>query len=141
MLIRPMTATDLPALRLLYLRARQISWPWLQDSSWTLDDFDHVTRDERVWVAQSEAQCVGFASVWEPDNFLHSLFVDPDCQGKGVGSALLQHVHTTFSDTGSLKCLVKNEKALGFYHRHGWQSISQGTSAEGDYWLMHYPRR
>lgn len=139
MIVRPATEIDRPSLRTLYLRARKLGWPWLEDPGWTLADFDEATRDEKIWVADINGRCAGFASVWEQDNFLHTLFVDPDRQGSGIGSALLRHVHTTFTGTGSLKCLVKNDNALRFYQHHGWRSESRGTSPEGDYWLMHFP--
>ena len=139
MLIRPGQGSDRPFLRTLFLRARKISWPWMDASDWRLEDFDAATLDETLWVAEIDGHRVGFASVWQPDNFLHNLFVDPDWQGKGVGHALLEQVQSTFTSTGALKCLLQNEPALQFYLRHGWKQEAQGSSPDGDYWLMHYP--
>ena len=139
MIIRPATESDRPFLRTLFLRARKLSWPWANAEVFNLEDYDAATLDEQVWVADIDGHRAGFASVWQQDNFLHNLFVDPDWQGHGAGSALLKHVHTTFSSTGALKCLVQNEKALQFYRHHGWHAEAQGSSPEGDYWLMHYP--
>lgn len=138
MIIRPGQESDRPFLRTLFLRARKISWPWMNSSEWQLEDFDAATLDEQLWVADIDGHRAGFASVWESDNFLHNLFVDPDFQGRGVGHALLQQVQSTFTSTGALKCLVQNEHALQFYLRHGWQQEAQGISPDGDYWLMHY---
>ncbi|MGU3523473.1 GNAT family N-acetyltransferase [Enterobacteriaceae bacterium C23F] len=141
MLIRPGRPSDLPFLRTLFLEARTASWPWADQREWTPEDFDTATQDEQVWVAEIDGHRAGFASVWETDNFLHNLFVDPRWQGHGVGSALLRHVHSTFTSTGALKCLVQNETALLFYQRHGWHIEARGISPDGDYWLMHYPLR
>lgn len=139
MKIRPARESDRPFLRTLFLRARKCSWPWADSQTWSLEDFDAATLDEQIWVAEIDGHRVGFASVWVSDNFLHNLFVDPDQQGHGIGSALLQHVQSTFTHTGALKCLVKNVEALHFYQRHGWHTEASGSSPEGDYWLMHYP--
>ncbi|ADO47844.1 GNAT family N-acetyltransferase [[Enterobacter] lignolyticus] len=139
MLIRPGADTDRPALRTLFLNTRRASWAWLQGENWRLEDFDAVTQDEQIWVAEIDGQLAGFAAVWTRDNFLHHLFVSPDWQGHGVGSALLDKVQSELTDTGSLKCLVQNARALRFYQRHGWRTTARGTSPDGEYWLMHYP--
>ncbi|AMO48111.1 Acetyltransferase, GNAT family [Enterobacter sp. FY-07] len=136
--IRRWQESDRPFLRTLYLRARKSSWTWLDSSAWQLEDFDAVTLGEAIWVAEEDGHRMGFASVYENDNFLHNLFVDPDFQGRGVGSALLKHAQSTFTHTGALKCLSLNEGALKFYQRHGWHVEAQGVSPQGDYLLMHY---
>ncbi len=105
-------------------------------AAWRLEDFDAATADEQLWVAECDGQPVGFAAVWTADNFLHHLFVDPDWQGKHIGSALLAQVERTFTASGTLKCLMENKNALRFYQRHGWTIEAQGASPEGRYWLM-----
>lgn len=65
-------------------------------------------------MAEQDGHRLGFASVSTNDNFLHNLFVDPNYQSLGVGHVLLEHVQKTFTSTGSLKCLVKNERRLRF---------------------------
>lgn len=78
-------------------------------AAWRLEDFDAATADEQLWVAECDGQPVGFAAVWTADNFLHHLFVDPDWQGKHIGSALLAQVERTFTASGTLKCLMENK--------------------------------
>ena len=136
--VRPWQESDRPFLRTLFLHARREAWPWLNSEDWQLEDFDAVTRDEQIWVAVQNGHRVGFASVWPNDNFLHNLFVGPEYQGLGVGSVLLEQVQQTFTSTGALKCLVKNERAVAFYQRHGWHIEATGDSPEGEYYLMHY---
>ncbi len=109
-------------------------------AAWRLEDFDAATADEQLWVAECDGQPVGFAAVWTADNFLHHLFVDPDWQGKHIGSALLAQVERTFTASGTLKCLMENKNALRFYQRHGWTIEAQGASPKGRYWLMRSPR-
>ncbi|MCS3430631.1 GNAT family N-acetyltransferase [Klebsiella sp. BIGb0407] len=138
MKIRKFTESDRPFLQEIYLQARRKTWSWLDANQWKLEDFDNVTQDESIWVAELAGKQVGFASVWTPDNFLHHLFVSPEAQGHGVGSALLQYVQCQFTDTGSLKCLLDNRHALIFYQRHGWHVEAQGESPDGRYCLMHY---
>jgi len=140
LIIRDWQAADNLVLRPLFLEARREAWPWLDGSLWQASDFDRVTADEQIWVAEKDGVVLGFASVWIADNFLHNLFVSPASQGLGVGKALLTHVQQAFSSTGSLKCLVKNCHAVNFYTRNGWQIASHHHGAEGDYYLMHFPK-
>ncbi|MFD1802429.1 GNAT family N-acetyltransferase [Mixta tenebrionis] len=138
--IRPFTEADRPFLRTLLLAARKTNWSWLDDSAWQLEDFDRVVLGETVLVAEEDGRRLGFAAFLENDNFLHSLFVDPQFQGQGAGSALLQAVQECFTATGALKCLLANRHAQDFYLRHGWQIVSQGESEQGKYVLMHYKK-
>jgi len=137
--IRGYTEADRPFLRTLFLAARRHNWRWLDDSHWQLEDFDSVILGETVWVAELDGHRIGFAGVLENDNFIHSLYVDPACQGRGVGSALLKHVEARFTSTGALKCLLMNKAAQAFYLKHGWKIIAQGESEQGKYVLMHLP--
>lgn len=137
--IRPFNEADRPFLRTLFLAARRANWHWLDGSQWRLEDFDSVILGETVLVAEKEGHRVGFAGLLENDNFLHSLYIDPDWQGQGIGSALLKEVQARFTSTGALKCLLQNKAAQAFYQKHGWQPIAQGESEQGDYLLMHFP--
>ncbi|MGP3592501.1 GNAT family N-acetyltransferase [Vagococcus sp. WN89Y] len=138
MKIRPWQESDRPFLRTLYLSARKQNWTWLDGEAWRLEDFDAATLDEVIWIAEDEGHRLGFASVYVNDNFLHNLFVSPDFQGRGVGSALLKHVQSRFTSTGALKCLLRNSAALAFYQHHGWYIEAKGEAPDGEYVLMHY---
>jgi len=137
--IRKFIESDRPFLQQLYLQARCRAWTWLDPRQWQLEDFDTLTQDETLWVAEQDGVRLGFASVWTEDNFLHHLFVSPEVQSRGVGSALLALVQQEFTATGSLKCLLENKQALAFYQRHGWHTVAHGDSPDGPYCLMHYP--
>lgn len=137
--IRSFTEADRPFLRTLFLAARRANWRWLDGSQWQLEDFDAVILGETVFVAEIDGHRAGFAGVLDNDNFLHSLYVDPAWQGRGVGSALLNLVQDRFTSTGALKCLALNKAAQAFYLKHGWQMIARGESDQGEYVLMHFP--
>ncbi|MDF7659477.1 GNAT family N-acetyltransferase [Erwiniaceae bacterium L1_54_6] len=137
--IRLFQEADRPFLRTLFLAARRTNWTWLDGDDWQLEDFDRVILGETVLVAEIDGHRAGFAGVLDNDNFLHSLYVAPDFQGQGVGSALLDAVQARFTSTGALKCLLLNQPAQTFYLKHGWQKVAQGESDQGKYLLMHYP--
>ena len=56
---------------------------------------------------------------------LHSLYIDPDALGQGVGHALMSHALSTFAAWGcehaTLWVLEGNSRAISFYERQGWR--------------------
>ena len=91
--------------------------------------FYQIQREEFPWVD-------GFCSVWEPDSFVHNLFVAKGCRRAGVGSALLERAAQEFPLPLALKCVAENRSALGFYLSHGWKIQQEGYSPDGPYYWM-----
>ena len=56
---------------------------------------------------------------------LHSLYIDLDALGQGVGHALMSHALSTFAAWGceraNLWVLEGNSRAIRFYERQGWR--------------------
>jgi GNAT superfamily N-acetyltransferase len=71
--------------------------------------------------------------------YLGGLGTDPQAQGKGFGSALLEVVHER-CDAEGLPSYLENskEKNLAFYHRHGYEVIGDVRlpDTEAPLWLM-----
>lgn len=139
--IRAYEETDRPFLRTLYLAARKDTWTWLTEVDYKLEDFDRAVIGETILVAERDGHLLGFASIFTQENFLHNLFIDPQFQGTGAGSALLRAAEKTFTRTGSLKCLVKSQKSVAFYLSKGWDIVATGDSPKGEYYLFHSPNK
>lgn len=56
---------------------------------------------------------------------LHSLYIDPDTLGQGIGYTLMNHALSTFAAWGceraTLWVLEGNSRAISFYERQGWR--------------------
>lgn len=126
------------ALRLVYLQARQAAFPWVEPDSLQLLDFDQVIQGETVLVALDQGVPIGFIAWWPPDNFIHSLFVNPAWTRRGVGQSLLQACLQQLGRPASLKCKLANPQALHFYYSLGWQSVEAGHDQHGSYLLLAY---
>jgi GNAT superfamily N-acetyltransferase len=84
---------------------------------------------ERFFVAEADGVVVGYAS-WEDDELL-SLFVHPDCQSRGVGSALVEACLADAECNGG--AITKVKSVLGaeaFYAKHGFASDCRGSTAK-----------
>jgi GNAT superfamily N-acetyltransferase len=135
-MIREMKQSDLAMLRDIYFQTRLEAFYWLNPNEIGPDDFQRDTAGERVWVAVSKDQVVGFISVWEPENFIHHLYVLPRFTGRQIGSRLLACCLEHIGRPATLKCVSANTRALGFYQARGWRTLSTGTGPEGEYQLM-----
>jgi len=136
--VRRFEETDRLILQKLYLSVRVSTFNWLDTSKFSLQDFDSSTLNETIWVAVHEDKIVGFISIYQPDNFIHNLYVDVSMKNKGIGSLLLDEVLKNTPRPVSLKCISKNTRALNFYLAKGWRTISEDKDKHGKYCLMHY---
>jgi GNAT superfamily N-acetyltransferase len=97
------------------------------------------TEGEMLFVAEDGEGIAGFVSLYKPQSFVHHLFVDPRCHGRGIGGALLDHAVALAGGTATLKCQLRNEAALGFYRHRGWIEVTAGTGEFGDWVTLRSP--
>lgn len=105
----------------------------------SLADFEAEVSGEQIELARLGGRTVAYVSVWEPDAFIHHLYVDPASQGFGVGAALVERLAMRFSSKAlSLKCLTINLTALTFYRRLGFEETTDvGRDAFGTWIRLH----
>ena len=77
------------------------------------------------YVIEDNNAVTGFASLLRPDAFLAALFVAPEQQGYGYGSALLDFLKQQGREL-HLSVYAENAAAVNFYQKHGFKIISQG---------------
>jgi ribosomal protein S18 acetylase RimI-like enzyme len=92
----------------------------------TIDEYRrHVREDllpaQDVWVAEDEGRVVGWWSMTEGS--LEHIYVDPELQNRGLGSAMLAKVMELMPDGFSLWTFQKNVGARRFYERHGFRAV------------------
>lgn len=136
MAVREFIESDRNSLRSVYLETRRQVFSWLDGDSLELDDFDKDTEGERIWVYELSNGIVGFVSIWEPEDFIHHLFILPEFSGRGFGSQLLVACMANMNQPAKLKCASQNINALKFYRSKGWCTLSKGISSDGEYQLM-----
>ena len=81
-----------------------------------------VLREQEVQVAERDGRIVGFAAMAHGD-FLEHMYVHPDSQGRGVGSALLTRAKQRMPDGFRLWLFQQNTQARRFYERRGLRAI------------------
>ncbi len=135
--IRKAKPEDLDSLRDIFYWIRKEEFPW--ESHIDRDDFDTSTQGEAIYIAEINETVVGFISIWEPDNFVHNLFVQKDARNCGIGIALLEYARAQQPDKPmTLKCVQDNQRAYHFYLNQGWSVLETVNDDEIPYYLMEW---
>ncbi len=134
--IRRASLQDIESVHVIFARA--ISGArWLPPEARLAADFATVSKGETIVVCCSpEGRVLGFVSVFEPDSFIHHLYVADDCQRQGVGTSLLKSLEAWFPMPWHLKCVAQNESALAYYLSRGWAEVDRAQGSEGPYVLL-----
>lgn len=127
--LRPADASDLGEIAELYIATRRSSIPAMpapvHDDAAIRTWFAGLAADagssKEIWVAETAgpgpAEILGFAVL--DRGWLDSLYVGPQHQARGIGTALLDLVKAQRPDGFALWVFASNTAARGFYHRHG----------------------
>jgi RimJ/RimL family protein N-acetyltransferase len=91
------------------------------------DFFRNVVAIRRdVWVAELDGEVAGVLALC--DSEIDRLYVAPEAQGRGVGTALLDHAKSLHPAGLTLVTHERNIGARRFYERHGFEVLKYGTS-------------
>ncbi len=130
--LRPATAADLPSIASIHLAARRAAGDALPPSGHDDDDvqawvcgWDLSSYD--VWLATRGAHVVGYSR--STPTWLDDLYVHPDHQGSGVGSALFETVTAHRPDGFCLWVFESNAPARAFYRRRGCLELERTDGA------------
>lgn len=120
LVLRPAVPEDAAELAELFLATRRDAVPQMpplvEDEESVRAWFRDGIGTHEYWVAE-DGDVLGFARI--EGLWLNSLYVGPQCQGRGIGSALLDLVKAQRPDGFGLWVFASNDRGRGFYHRHG----------------------
>ncbi len=85
---------------------------------------------EEVWVAEDAGRIVGMAALH--GDTLTQLYVHPDAQGRGAGSALLDRAKALRPGGFELWVFQQNAAARRLYERHGLRAVRFTDGSENE---------
>ena len=87
----------------------------------------------RAWCAESDGRIVGFSMATLNDREIFALFVLPEYENRGYGSALLEKAVTWLAQAGddSIWLIVEpGVRAFSFYKKRGWRETGMSPEEE-----------
>lgn len=153
-MIRPASEADAPAISRLHLRVAWDAWVDIVDhdilgaQSAEADEPGWRGRiaSNTAWVWDQAGEVAGYAEVGAANDddappsrgHLFHLYVAPEAQGAGVGSALLRtavdHLRGVGFAEATLWVFTANEQARRFYTAAGWVDDPAAVMPAGDEW-------
>jgi GNAT superfamily N-acetyltransferase len=133
MLIRALGRQHAPEAARVLRTAFDERLPWLAGLHTPDEDLrfvrDHVLARSQVFGALADGHLIGIIAFHE--GWIDQLYVLPDAQGRGVGTALLAVSTSAWPDL-SLWTFQRNTGARRFYERHGFVAVEEtdGSSNE-----------
>ena len=134
--VRPARIDEKDALARLFIRARNgMEYvPPVPEEHVALIADELFAANEEVWLAEENGQLRAFFAIrrsetsgWET---LERLYVEPDEQGRGIGTALLDKAKELRPGGLQLWVFQKNTGAIRFYERHGFRLVKLTDGAE-----------
>lgn len=87
-----------------------------------------LTGCETVFTAWESGELVGLVNAiddGELNAYVHYLLVDPEWQGKGVGTALLDMVREKYRDYLYLFLVAEHRELVGYYEKLGFTAMDK----------------
>ena len=129
---RPLETDDLEAISLVHYRAcliayRFMNWSYslLEVELWYSGKFAEWTW---TWAAFEADAMAGFIAL--KDQHIDQLFVDPQHQRSGIGSALLREALKRTASPVTLHVFEENAGARAFYEKHAFQERDRRMNTE-----------
>ena len=88
---------------------------------------DEMVPSHEVWVAEVEGRLIGLAAL--KGDLLGHLYVRPDAQNRGAGTALLDRVKQERPTGFRFWVFQRNGGARRFYERHGCRLVELGDGS------------
>lgn len=95
---------------------------------------ENIPSNERRLIARLDGRVIGVSRVIKEDEYnkLQTLYVHPDHQGQGVGTALWEEARRFFDPSKDvlLEVATYNEKAIDFYKKLGFEDTGKRITDE-----------
>lgn len=136
--IRRYHPADLTACLAVWAKASRRAHPFLRLAPWLRQGmrlWRGQLEQAKTWVYVHQGEVRGFLSV-HPQHQIAGLFVDPACQGQGIGSQLLDKV-SEMVGLDSVTVYALNQRARRFYEQHGFRVFDVSpTDADGERYAL-----
>ena len=100
------------------------------DKNYFISNYEYAKEEMKksnIFVYEEDRKIYGFIGI--ADRFIQGIFVSKDSRSKGIGKKLIDYCKEKF-DTLTLSVYKKNERAIVFYKRQGFQIQSKSVDSQ-----------
>lgn len=126
-IIRKMENKDVPFLAEIWLNTSLKAHDFISKEYWTNNKslmIEKYLPNSEVYIAEETGTILGFIALSE--NYIASIFVDIEQQGKGIGTLLLNYAKNIRTEL-KLNVYQKNDKSVNFYKSKDFIILSEST--------------
>lgn len=140
-MIRLLQSNDINTVLDIWLQSTKLAHPFIETAYW--DKSYNLVKNiylpySITYVYESKNSVQGFISILE-ENFIGALFVHPNHQRSGIGSALLTEALTHYPQV-NLAVYKDNTSATRFYESKGFKIVQEQTNEDSGHleYVMRY---
>ena len=131
--IRPFIEDDLEEVEKIYLDERYNRFFFLDQSSFSINDFKKDMKDKNIYVLIFKDQIIGFFSIYEKDNILTDLFISLEHGKSNIYAYVLYFAEDMYGDL-TIRTYVKDILLLNLIKTMGYKN----TGVLKDYFKEDY---
>lgn len=128
-MIRKFEKNDIDGVMQIWLSGNLDAHSFISDEYWksNYNLVQEQIQQADIFVYEDKGRIYGFIGIVE--GYIAGIFVDKDYRNHSIGKMLIEYVKQYY-DVLTLNVYRKNERAVSFYHRQGFSTVSESTDCD-----------
>lgn len=128
-MIRKFEKNDIDGVMQIWLSGNLDAHSFISDEYWksNYNLVQEQIQQADIFVYEDKGRIYGFIGIVE--GYIAGIFVDKDYRNHSIGKMLIEYVKQYY-DVLTLNVYRKNERAVSFYHRQGFSTISESIECD-----------
>lgn len=128
-MIRKFEKNDIDGVMQIWLSGNLDAHSFISDEYWksNYNLVQEQIQQADIFVYEDKGRIYGFIGIVE--GYIAGIFVDKDYRNHSIGKMLIEYVKQYY-DVLTLNVYRKNERAVSFYHRQGFSTISESIDCD-----------
>lgn len=128
-MIRKFEKNDIDGVMQIWLSGNLDAHSFISDEYWksNYNLIQEQIQQADIFVYEDKGRIYGFIGIVE--GYIAGIFVNKDYRSRGIGKMLIEYVKQYY-DVLTLNVYRKNERAVSFYHRQGFSTVSESIDCD-----------
>lgn len=128
-MIRKFEKNDIDGVMQIWLSGNLDAHSFISDEYWksNYNLVQEQIQQADIFVYEDKGRICGFIGIVE--GYIAGIFVDKDYRNHGIGKMFIEYIKQYY-DVLTLNVYRKNERAVSFYHRQGFSTVSESIDCD-----------